>query len=655
MQGEFCMVKFLKKKKIGNILYRNRYLVAIVVFAFCVLFEISGSSIGMWDDYIGIETETGNGNLLGESRAIRTDEWEVNTPMAFSQYYNQTGQFPYYSDTLRGTETDVFIIYGQPVAGWQMIFRPFQLGYLFLSPAQGLSFFWCGRLIALIMISFELGMYFFKQRKAYAVVYSALLSFSPVVSWWFAINGLVEMLVFGQAALLLIIAYLNATQYWKKILIMLGMVICGGGYILVFYPSWQIPLAYVFLFLLVGIAIKEFKKENWNWKKDILILSGFVIILGVSVGSIFLQSWDTVQTVMNTAYPGSRSYSGDGALHNLIGWAGNILFPYIGAGFGNTNVCEEAGVISFFPMGILVALWVLFKEKKKDPLLISGLAGAVFLSCYCIFPWPEFLAKITLLSHCQPSRVALGVGVLSLILLLYAISISETVFKAEIAAACSCVLAAGITLYLYFVQPELIQEKWFLLIIFAVAFAGFMSVCMSTHRKGINVMVAVGISLAVFGGATVNPVHKGTDVIYENPLVEEIAEIVEADQGQGLWIVENMDFPYINIPIMTGAPTINSTNTYPVMERWEKIDEDKSNQKKYNRYAHVLISLTTGEITFENPYPDVLKIVLPVEELKTLEVKHILTNQDLTVYNTEEVHFELVSQIENYKIYNVSY
>lgn len=648
------MTGIIKKYKISDYIYRFRYLIAIIIFAVCVFFEFSGSSIGMWEDYIGIETESGTGNLLGGSRAIRTDEWAVNTPMAFSQYYNQTGAFPYYSDTMRGTETDAFIVYGQPVAGWQMIFRLFQIGYLLFLPAKGLSFFWCGRLIALIMVSFEMGMYLFGKKKSYAIIYSALLSFSPVVSWWFAINGLVEMLVFGQAALLLIILYLRTQKYWKRILYMLGLVVCAGSYILVFYPSWQIPLAYVFLFLLIGILIREFKKENWKWKKDLPILLSFIFILGVSVGSILLQSLDTIRAVMGTAYPGARSYNGDGAFENLTNWATNILFPYIDAGFGDTNVCEEAGIVSFFPLGIIISLWVLFKEKKRDPLLISGLVGTVFLTAYCVLPWPTFFAKATLLSFCQPSRAALGVGVLSLFILLYALYILESPIKLKIGIVISIGLTALLTSYSYVKNPDLFQPGR-LVIILVITFIGLFACFTVMYKKGEKIFIAVCLTLAVVGGVTVNPLHQGTDVIYKNPLIQEIAAVVEED-GQGLWIVENMDFPYINIPIMVGAPTINCTNTYPDLERWELLDETGENEKKYNRYAHISIRLCEAEdVSFENPAPDQLHVALPVDQLKTLNVAHILTNQDLTIYNSENIQFELVNQIENYRIYNVNY
>ena len=175
------------------------------------------------------------------------------------------------------------------------------------------------------------------------------------------------------------------------------------------------------------------------------------------------------------------------------------------------------------------------------------------------------------------------------------------------------------------------------------------------YKKGEKIFIAVCLTLAVVGGVTVNPLHQGTDVIYKNPLIQEIAAVVEED-GQGLWIVENMDFPYINIPIMVGAPTINCTNTYPDLERWELLDETGENEKKYNRYAHISIRLCEAEdVSFENPAPDQLHVALPVDQLKTLNVAHILTNQDLTIYNSENIQFDLVNQIENYRIYNVKY
>lgn len=641
---------------IGEILYRFRYLIIVVVFAVSGFLELSGSSISMWEDFIGIQSQSGDGDLFGQARMIRSDEWAVNTPMAFSQYFAKDGSFPYFSETLRGAKTDAFIVYGQPVLSWEVIFRPFQWGYLLFAPARGLSFFWCGRFLALLMISFELGMYLFNRRKSYAVAYSALLSLSPVVQWWFAINGLVEMLVFGQAVLLIVSAYFNQRQYWKKILLALGLAWCGGCYILVFYPPWQIPLGYVFLFLLIGITAKEYKKDLWCWKKDIPVILGALLILGIAMGAIVCKSWNTIQTVMNTAYPGTRSFAGGGALRKLFNWAQGILYPFMEPAFGGTNVCEEASVISFFPLGILVGLWVLIKEKKRDAMLISLLTGTVFLTAYCVLPWPEILAKATLLSNCQPDRAVLAVGFISLILLLYASVISE---KAPGKAAVGIVgvfFAGGTMVFLYKSLPELYVAKRQVAAVCVILTVSLILVGILWYKWKSTVFAWGCIVLAVLNGAFVNPIHKGVDVIYTNPLVQAVAAEADSDDKQGLWIVENIGFPCINIPIMTGAPTINCTNTYPVLERWKKLDSTGIYEDTYNRYVHIFMQLKEdGETVFENPQtaPDHLNITLPAKELKTLNVKHILTNRDLSEFESDNVKFKLKNQVGNYRIYDV--
>ena len=133
------MYKF--KKEWLEKIYKHRYWTGIIILAICVMFEISGSSIGMWKQYIN-NPEVSDGVILGESRGIRSDEWAVNTPMAFSQKFNDS-EFPYFSTIIRGALTDVFIVYGQPTWNIVSIYRPFQLGYLFLGIAKGLSFFLC--------------------------------------------------------------------------------------------------------------------------------------------------------------------------------------------------------------------------------------------------------------------------------------------------------------------------------------------------------------------------------------------------------------------------------------------------------------------------------------------------------------------------------
>ena len=106
-------------------------------------------------------------------------------PFTFSQYYNDSGQYPYFSETIRGTLTDTFIAYGLPSWNICTIFRPFVWGYLLFGPARGLSFFWVVRLLALFLVSFEFAMVYTKGNKWLSLAAGMLIAFAPTVQWWF--------------------------------------------------------------------------------------------------------------------------------------------------------------------------------------------------------------------------------------------------------------------------------------------------------------------------------------------------------------------------------------------------------------------------------------------------------------------------------------
>ena len=66
---------------------RWRYWLALAVLSFAVVFELSGSSIGLWNAYVpnhhAIEP------LFGKPRAIRSDEFAVFTPLTLEHFLNQ--------------------------------------------------------------------------------------------------------------------------------------------------------------------------------------------------------------------------------------------------------------------------------------------------------------------------------------------------------------------------------------------------------------------------------------------------------------------------------------------------------------------------------------------------------------------------------------
>lgn len=643
-----------KKEQFFSFLYQYRYPIAIAAFFFAVLFELSGSSIGNWANFLGIDN---NGLLLGKSRMIRSDEWVVSTPMAFSQQFNHGAAFPYFSNTLRGANTDAFIFSGLPVWDIAVLFRPFYWGYLLFGVAKGLSFFWVGRLIALFLVSFELAMVFTKKSKPLSLSFALLIAFAPVVQWWFAAGFLAEMLIFGQMLILLAYFYMNTTSYVKRILYTVGLVLCAGGYALSIYPAWQIPLAYVFAALFIWIIADNYKGFKFSFIKDGAILFVGIALVGITLFYVVTKSMDTLSTVMHTAYPGARLETGGFVWQNFFRYCGNIFFP-VNEYIPNSNVCELSAFFDFFPLGFILSVFVMIKNRKKDSFLITLLIANAVLSAWNLFVWPAWLAKLTLLSNSQPSRAIVAVGFINILLLIRAMSLyKKTIrnpFKVIAALVLSGVTAAmSYRIYNEYYSNQSAYLKIIFIAIFILLFVSFV-IALSANKKKMKMLFAVLCGVVVFvGGVMVNPIQKGTDSVYGVSVTKEIKQI--SDKDDGLWAVEGDLFVYNNLPIVYGAPTINSTNAYPVLERWHILDPNRKNETIYNRFAHILIRLNNSpDTSFELKQADLFKVNCNLDAINKLNVKYILTVNDLSEITSSTVKLNQIYQDNRFRIYKVS-
>ncbi len=641
------------KETIFGYLYQYRFGLGALFLVACVIFEIHGSSIQYWQNYF--QESKHFETLIGISRSIRSDEWAVNTPMMISQYFNNAAPFPYFSETIRGALTDVFIVYGQPVLNIVEIFRPFHWGYLLLSPAKGLAFFWVARIVGLFLVSFELAMILANGNKRLAVIYGLLVTWSPIVQWWFAVNGLVEMLILGQLAIVMVERYLKSRQYTQRFLYALIIFICAGGYVLTFYPAWQIPLGYVFLALLMGIVYENRKDFYFN-KNDLFILAGFTIAFVWAMAYILTASYETIQLIMGTVYPGARFETGGGQWYRYFLYPGNLFFVTSRA-LSFANTCELATFFDFFPSGMILALWVLVIEKQRDSFLITVLSSFLILSAFCLVAWPDWLAAVSLLSYAQPSRVFLAIGFLNLLMLVRALALLKTEFSAGVKISLAIVIATIMSMGSMIVYQGYLDTKMAILVWLILA-AVFYMIFSWNQIKMQGAVLGITILIVFVSGMFVNPVVNGLNVIFDQPLITMIKK--EADTSKALWIVDSepgQGYPLNNIPIMAGAATINSTNVYPNLERWQILDPDGSDAEIYNRYAHISISLADQdeESRFVLDSADLITIHLNISDLAKLEVGYVLSKRELSVLSNEDVSFIPIQNANGFTIYQLKY
>ena len=102
------------------------------------------------------------------------------------------------------------------------------------------------------------------------------------------------------------------------------------------------------------------------------------------------------------------------------------------------------------------------------------------------------------------------------------------------------------------------------------------------------------IILSFVAGGLVNPIESGTDYYFNQPIIEETSAIVSQDPN-ATWIISGNI--YIDEIIGVGAHTLNSVNTYPNFETWQKLDPNNESYEIYNRYAHIPIVLVNNQPT----------------------------------------------------------
>lgn len=648
----FCILTvifFIKYKKINffDVFFRYRYWLGVGLISLGVIANISGSSIGLFDKYLpedGVES----GVLFGHERMVRVDEWQKSTPMAFSQEYNKTGRYPYYSDTLRGCETDAFIVYGQPAWNPLEIFRPFHWGYLIFGSSRGLAFYWITRLVALFLVSIEFFMLLTDKNKRLSVIGAVLVVFSPIVQWWYAINGFVEMLFFGEFAIVCLHKYLNITNIRKKAMLVFGISWCAGGYFLSFYPAWQVPFIFVFAIIAVWVIKENYKQTTVSLKIDGAMIILFLGILVIFFSYLLYMSADTIKAMLNTAYPGKRSiFGGGGNLLKLFVYPSNVFLPLTNVNISVLyNESEAAKFFDFFPLGILMAVVHCLKTRKIDLLDSLLIALGIMFTLYMILPWPKWLASVTLMKFCSEARVVTAIGYINILLLLKNLTYLKLCSKRTHAIMLSIMFAVCTGVGAHYACGNYMNLSMIIISMVILGVGGYFIV--RAHYKGLMIFSLI---IIMGQGLLVNPVQQGIKVIYDNPLTQAIYKITK--ENEGIWITDNISTPLFNLPIMVGAPTINSINIYPNLELWHKLDKEKKFQEIYNRQAHIGLSIIEEETYFELKAASAFMVYLNVNDIEKIGVRFVLSSRDLTVFSNENIRFLQRENIGKFYIFEI--
>ena len=628
-----------------HVLHKYRWWIGCVLIIVLTLLRISGSSLALMSKYIGGEPY--KGTLFGMPRAVRTDEWKVFTPLAFSQAYSGYSRISFIPEA---TPIDMTMTYAQPAWALATFFRPFLWGFMFLGSDRGLAFFWCARLVVLLLVSYEFGRWLTKDNRQLAAAYGILVGLSPIVQWWFAVNGTAEVLIFGQAAVLLFRGYLQAHSKLLVWLHALATMYCFGGFLLVLYPPLQIPLAYIYGLLIIWLIICRYRNEPLTSRSLLTMIVPMAVAFATLLISILIVIYTSRQTILletSTVYPGARISHGQGLLEDLMDYAASLFTP-LEYDRAVPNAPEQAMFFSLFPIGLILSIWTFV--KKRDGLIALLLVCYAFLMIYGMFGFPDWLCRISLMGRTTTSRVKFALGFIDLILLFRSLSLlhnnvaneglpvisEKDSVKARLLrnvtlAFVSSILLTGATVLWSAYPLRKIHLIFLVLLLTIMLLAIFEWISEQGYASQLFLSSILVVALA---GFCVNPIQQGAQSIREGPFIDmalkEVSRNHNSSSGRPIaFITDNAARG--QALIANGIPAVNSVNIYPQLKRWHVIDPKHANEWMYNRYAHVDVKFSDkGQPAFKLVSADYMIVSIPVEYLHKIGVTHVLTSHELT-------------------------
>lgn len=589
------------------------------VFAGLVSLQLHGYSLPLW--HVVIEGGEMPEVLWGTPRPIRSDDWVVGLPMALAQCVHEP-PFPRV-DTLIGAGQDM-LLFEMPIAHPVTLFRPASWGF-FLGAGTGVAWMWWATALGMAAACFLALRVVSEGRWLPAALGALFFVFAPFMQFW----SFLPARVTAYAALCMA-AWAGLWTARRPA----GALACGAllgwagvCFVLVFYPPFQVPLAWVALALALGVLIDRARRGLLREHLGIR-LAGLALAAGIAAVALvgfWLAAEPAIERMLGSAYPGGRRFVGGGLGaarlfgHALaLGWQVESWEPWL-------NVSEGSGFWLLFPVSA-VAVVAAARRRAADPLAVALLACIGLLSWHALVGLPAWLARITLLDQVQPSRTVSGIGLADVLLLVRVISTGGgRIEDARVAALIAGVwgallLAMGLGLEATF--PELGTAG-------LVAMAALNAGLAWAVLRGLPAALPLGVLVVASAATTLwfNPfVRGGVDYLHENPLSRRILAIDREAGGETRWLTYGS--PYLaNLFRTIGVHALNGQLSLPQPELWERVDPTDRWRRVWNRYAHVnAISTREPGVRFALSGPSNIDLIAnPADPaLAPLGVTHVL-------------------------------
>jgi len=633
-------------RAISRLTFRARlFLGVLVLFVGLVAARIHGSSIALsaanWAPAEAMEhfvaspllarmtptqVATWGPWMKATPRWIRADEWAHETPWALMQFNHQP-RFPVVNTHI-GEGQNMLVLPWVPVWHLSALGRPLTWGYLLFGPERGLAWSWWVELFSGLLSLYLLFELILPHRPRLAVLGAGWFCGSAYVACWSVWPA--HVTAFGAFAVVAAYHVLRARRRAVVLLWGAALGITMAGFLMQLYPPWQVPLAYVFTAVFVGLVLRDrgaiFPLSERRTRA--LALGLAVAAFALVFGSFMFSAGDALSAFVNSDYPGRRRLlGGDFPVWRLFAPLYNYLT--IEQPPAGSNSSEAAGFLLLFP-GAIFALAASRRLRRRFGWVgWLALAVVVFLVWFGDLGFPPWLANATLMSRAQGFRAQIATGLASIVISvqLLAAARHQSLRSRQALLTAAVVFAGCLATFIYLGVRFQTLAAYFPPAPFFAAFPSLPSVVfkVSLAAAALCALLALGrarlfgpvlAAALVFTSGAFNPLTVGIPLPERSELGRAVARVVADDpraSGRpGLWLTYGgPDYPSPGILLqMMGARAFAGVYEYPQLPLWRTLDPSGAERPKYNRYALVKLLAPTYLAGLSTSYREKLSTML---------------------------------------------
>ena len=602
--------------------------VLLVILAVLVGLGITGSSTGILNQFFSNSADPAL--LAGRPEGIRSDEWNVQTPLVISQV--EQG-LPLMNRGFPGG-TDSTVQSDLPSRDWSMIFRPHLDGFLFLPLDNAMALRWWLPAFTMMAAVYLFFVTLNPRRPVTATLVAVGFFVQPFFQWWYL--PITFWPVSWSFLVMTAAVWCLRSRSWRPKLILLALIayltvsVAIGVYVPFMIPALLVAVAFVLGLLFTRRPTQPDLRLGGRLRR-LLPLAASGAAGTVIVGIWAFTRWDTIERFLGTVYPGQRlTPPGSATLHQDLSL---LAAPFTrNLGIAGTPPLDQnpSEASSFFLIGLFLLvplLWMGWRAwRTGDGIDVVPIALTVLLFvmiAFLVIPGWDALSHLLLLDRTTAARLRPGFGILSVVVMsVYTDHIDRRRSSGSLGAfsigIVGLLLCGGATIAVGFIlhynEVPLVTET-FTWIPIAVLFVISTGLTAGGWVASGSAILLVAATLTAGG---VNPIYVGVYDLNGTRLMRVIKDLPSALSVK--WVGVGTILPTAVLQ-QSGLHTYSGFQSAPSPLMWEQIDPTKMYESQWNRLANIRWIDGAGSPRPQAPQTDV--ILINFDSCSTFAKKHV--------------------------------